>query len=143
MCVVDDVFPRFDFLGLWLCVTLSEGQLRSPINTPTTLQYLLLYTTYHTGAFGEGLSYTTFAYENARLNASSTDEHTPVSLSVRVRNTGKRAGKHTVLLFGSDVVRRVTPEVKMLKGFHKTRLLEPGAVEDVTFVLHPREDLSL
>lgn len=94
-------------------------------------------------AFGEGLSYTTFSYENARLNASSTDENTPVALSLRVRNTGKRKGKHTVLLFGSDVVRRITPEVKMLKAFTKTRELMPGEAQDVVFVINPRADLSL
>lgn len=94
-------------------------------------------------AFGEGLSYTTFAYENARLNASTTDEHTPVSLTVRVKNTGKRKGKHTVLLFGADVVRRISPETKMLKAFAKTRELGPGESQELTFVIIPKEDLAL
>lgn len=66
-----------------------------------------------------------------------------MTVSVRVRNTGKVAGKHTVLLFGSDVVRRVSPEVKMLKGFAKTRELKPGETQDISFTLDPREDLSL
>jgi beta-glucosidase len=113
-------------------------------STPTSppLHLPLLQQT-NTGAFGEGLSFTTFAYENARLNASTTDEHTPVTLSLRVRNTGQRKGKHTVLLFGSDVVRRVSPEAKMLKAFAKTRELGPGETQDVSFTLHPKEDLAL
>ncbi|TFJ88175.1 hypothetical protein NSK_000527 [Nannochloropsis salina CCMP1776] len=93
--------------------------------------------------FGVGLSYTTFSYEDVRIASGPvTDEHTPVNISLRVRNTGRRPGKHTVLLFGSDVVRRVTPEVKMLKAFKKTRNLQPGHTESINLVLDPLEDLS-
>lgn len=93
--------------------------------------------------FGAGLSYTSFAYEKARLVSGPTaDEYTPVQISVQVRNTGKRPGKHTVLLFGADVVRRVTPEAKMLKAFNKTRELRPGETQTVTFTLDPMEDLA-
>ena len=92
--------------------------------------------------FGSGLSYTSFAYENARLNASVTDEHTPVALTVRVKNTGMRKGKHTVLLFGADVVRRVSPEAKLLRAFAKTRELGPGESQELTFVITPKEDLA-
>jgi len=66
-----------------------------------------------------------------------------VTFSLRVRNTGKRKGKHVVMLFGSDVVRRVSPEVKMLKAFAKTRELKPGETQEVAFTLHPKEDLAL
>jgi beta-glucosidase len=93
--------------------------------------------------FGAGLSYTSFAYEKPRITSGpTTDEYSPVEFSVKVRNTGKRAGKHTVMLFGADVVRRVTPEVKMLKAFNKTRELQPGETQTVTFTLDPMEDLS-
>ena len=93
--------------------------------------------------FGAGLSYTSFAYKDARITSGpTTDEYSPVEFSVKVRNTGKSAGKHTVMLFGSDVVRRVTPEVKMLKAFNKTKELQPGETQTVTFTLDPMEDLS-
>ena len=93
--------------------------------------------------FGAGLSYTTFAYENARIvSGSTTNEKTPVKVAVRVRNMGKRAGKHTVMLFGSDVVRRVSPETKMLKAFAKTQELKPGETQEVTLTLDPLEDLA-
>ena len=93
--------------------------------------------------FGTGLSYTSFAYDMPRITSGpTTDEHSPVKISVRVRNTGKRAGKHTVMLFGADVVRRITPEVKMLRAFNKTRDLQPGETQTVTFTLDPMEDLA-
>ena len=50
-----------------------------------------------------------------------------------VTNTGARAGKEPVLLFLSDRFRITLPEVKMLKGFHKTDELQPGQSVQVAF----------
>lgn len=95
-----------------------------------------------TGPFGAGLSYTSFAYDNVHISSSTTDEKTPITISLSVRNSGTKSGKHTVMLFGADVVRRITPEVKMLKAFLKTKELKPGQSQAVSFTLDPMEDLS-
>lgn len=72
--------------------------------------------------FGHGLSYTTFAYQNASLSATTIDENTPLVVSLTVMNTGRSRGKEAVLLFVTDKVRRVTPEYKMLRRFEKVEL---------------------
>lgn len=51
-------------------------------------------------------------------------------MSVLVKNTGSKAGDHSVLLFATDLVRRVEPRYKLLKGFDKVRL-EPGEAKKV------------
>lgn len=56
-----------------------------------------------------------------------------VEATVTVTNTGARAGKEPVLLFLSDRFRITLPEVKMLKGFHKTDELQPGQSVQVAF----------
>jgi len=68
------------------------------------------------------LSYTSFAYQNASLSATTIDENTPLVVSLTVMNTGRRPGKNAVLLFVTDKVRRVTPEYKMLRRFEKVEL---------------------
>jgi beta-glucosidase len=68
--------------------------------------------------FGSGLSYTTFAYTNLALSASSVTEEQSVEVSLTVQNTGNTYAAHdTVLLFLFDMVRRVTPEYKLLKRY--------------------------
>lgn len=91
--------------------------------------------------FGHGLSYTSFAYSNVTLSATTIDERTPLTVRLTVTNAGRRAGQEVVMLFVTDKVRRVTPESKLLKRFEKLAL-EPGESQDVTFTLHPEEDLS-
>ena len=92
-------------------------------------------------AFGHGLSYTTFAYSNVSLSATTVDEHTPLEVSVTVTNTGLRAGKEVVMLFLTDQVRRVSPEYKLLKGFEKVEL-SPQESRTVSFTLTAPADLS-
>ncbi|MFD3274177.1 beta-glucosidase [Paenibacillus dendritiformis] len=87
--------------------------------------------------FGHGLSYTTFAYEQIRIDKSSMKDTDRATVTVTVRNTGSRAGKEVVQLYvkhaGSSVVR----PVKELKGFAKISL-EPGEAAEVSFILDKR-----
>ena len=69
-------------------------------------------------------------------------QNTPITISVTVRNSGYKPGRHAVLLFGVDVVRRITPEFKLLKGFVKTPVLQPNEAQTFQFTITPREDLS-
>jgi beta-glucosidase len=91
--------------------------------------------------FGFGLSYTTFAYSNLRLSASSIRARDPLSVSVDVRNSGDRAGDEVVQLYIRDDVASVEEPVKSLKGFQRITL-QPGETRTVTFKLGP-EALSL
>ena len=61
-------------------------------------------------------------------------------ISVKVTNTGDRAGKEAVLLYSSDLVASIIPDVKRLRGFEKISL-EPGASQVVSFEL-PAEELA-
>jgi beta-glucosidase len=89
-------------------------------------------------AFGYGLSYTSFAYEDLRLSAPSVDANGKVEVTVRVKNAGTRASDEVVQMYvqhlGSAVER---PKIE-LKGFKRVRI-EPGAEEDVTFELKPHD----
>ena len=78
--------------------------------------------------FGHGLSYTTFAYDNAEV----TQRGSEVCVTVNVTNTGERAGKEIVQLYASDNLAkdRNKPE-KELRGFAKTSELAPGESETV------------
>ncbi len=84
--------------------------------------------------FGFGLSYTTFAYSNLQVSASSFKEGDVLTVTVDVTNTGKRAGKEAVLLYSSDLVASLIPDVKRLRGFDKVAL-EPGETKCVRFEL--------
>ncbi len=91
-------------------------------------------------AFGYGLSYTTFEYDNLELSSESLTAGQTMSVSVEVRNTGGRAGHEIVQLYVRDLVGSVTRPVQELKGFEKV-YLEAGATTRVTFQLKP-EDLA-
>ena len=86
-------------------------------------------------AFGHGLSYTSFAYSDLVLESPADfkagDE---LKVSVKVTNTGDRAGKEAVLLYSSDLVASLIPDVKRLRGFEKVAL-EPGETKTVSFVV--------
>ena len=91
--------------------------------------------------FGFGLSYTEFAYENLRLDSPAQFGPDDVlQLSVDVTNTGKRAGKEAVLLYSSDLVASLIPDVKRLRGFEKVAL-EPGETKTVSFMV-PASELA-
>ncbi|MCB9080096.1 MAG: beta-glucosidase BglX [Lewinellaceae bacterium] len=84
--------------------------------------------------FGYGLSYTTFAYSNLQVQPAVFTPDEPVSIKVRVQNTGKRAGEEVVQLYVRDRVGSVTRPVRELKGFQKV-MLQPGESREVAFTL--------
>ncbi len=89
--------------------------------------------------FGHGLSYTGFAYSDLVLESPADFKAGDnLKVSVKVTNTGDRAGKEAVLLYSSDLVASLIPDVKRLRGFEKVAL-EPGETKTVTFVVPAHE----
>jgi beta-glucosidase len=91
--------------------------------------------------FGDGLSYTTFEYENLRIEEPKIHPAGEVHISAEVRNAGDRAGAEVAQLYLRDVISSVTTPVKQLKRFEKV-MLAPGEKKTVRFTLGP-DDLSL
>jgi beta-xylosidase len=85
--------------------------------------------------FGYGASYTRFEVVDLRLSATEIGNDGEFTATVRVRNTGDRAGDEVVQLYLHDVVARVARPLKLLTGFARVSL-EPGAAVDVTFRVH-------
>ncbi len=88
--------------------------------------------------FGHGLSYTTFSYQNIKLNKSELNLSQPEELlliSILVENTGNLAGKEVVQLYVRPLSSKIKRPLKELKGMAKTRLLEPGEKEKIIFTL--------
>ena len=88
--------------------------------------------------FGFGLSYTTFAYSNLRLEPTVIAPDGSVTVRCTVTNTGTRAGDEVVQLYVRDMLASMARPVMELKGFRRVRL-EPGASADVTFTVGPAE----
>jgi beta-glucosidase len=88
--------------------------------------------------FGFGLSYTSFAYSNLRVDKTSFKADDVLTISVDVKNNGQRAGKEPVLLYSSDLVASIVPDNKRLRDFTKVDL-QPGQQQTVTFRLPARE----
>ena len=89
--------------------------------------------------FGFGLSYTNFEYSDFKLESPAEFKAGDVlKVSVKVTNTGERAGKEAVLLYSSDLVASLIPDVKRLRGFEKIAL-EPGESKTVTFEVPAKE----
>ncbi|MDZ7317338.1 MAG: glycoside hydrolase family 3 C-terminal domain-containing protein [candidate division KSB1 bacterium] len=88
--------------------------------------------------FGFGLSYTTFRYEDLRLDPTVGGVGTKVKVSVRVTNTGSRAGDEVVQLYIHDKVASVTRPIKELRDFQRITL-KPGESRTVEFVLTPEK----
>lgn len=89
--------------------------------------------------FGFGLSYTKYTYGNLSVissgaNKSSFGPSDVLKVTVDVTNTGNMAGKEAVLLYSSDLVASLIPDVKRLRGFEKISL-EPGETKTVEFEL--------
>jgi beta-glucosidase-like glycosyl hydrolase len=85
--------------------------------------------------FGYGRSYTTFELDDLRISDTEVPTDGEFAVSVRVRNTGARAGDEVVQLYLRDVVAQVARPVKQLTGFARVRL-EPGRALDVRFRVH-------
>ncbi len=84
--------------------------------------------------FGYGLSYTQFAYADFKINKAETKAGELVEVSVKVTNTGARAGDEVVQLYVHDAVASLTRPVKELKGFKRVSLKAKESVV-VTFSL--------
>ena len=90
--------------------------------------------------FCHGLSYTTFEYGNLRANLTEFRAGDTLSFTVDISNTGDCAGKEAVLLWSSDLVASLTPDVIRLRNFEKISL-EPGETRTVTLSI-PASDLA-
>lgn len=84
--------------------------------------------------FGHGLSYTTYQYSNLKVDKASFAHDDVIRVSVEVKNTGKVAGKESVLLFSSDLMASMVPDGRRLRAFDKVAL-QPGESKTVTFDL--------
>ncbi|NBH28462.1 glycosyl hydrolase [Lachnospiraceae bacterium] len=87
--------------------------------------------------FGYGLSYTTFAYSNLRLDRQEITEQETLAVSVDITNTGNVAGKEIIQLYIRDNTRACRRPDKELKGYEKVAL-EPGETKTVTMTLDHR-----
>lgn len=85
-------------------------------------------------AFGYGISYTDYAYNNLTIDKSTFTADDVLTVSVDVTNTGSVAGKEPVLLFSTDLVASCTPDNRRLRAFDKVAL-QPGETKTVTFTL--------
>lgn len=84
--------------------------------------------------FGYGLSYTSYKYSNLKVSQSGFRHGDIIKVSVDVKNTGKVAGKESVLLFSSDLIASMVPDGRRLRAFDKVEL-QPGETKTVTFEL--------
>lgn len=84
--------------------------------------------------FGYGLSYTTFEYSDLEISPKVITPNESVQVSLKVTNTGKRAGDEVVQLYTRDVISSVTTYEKNLAGFERIHL-RPGETQTVTFTL--------
>jgi beta-glucosidase len=87
--------------------------------------------------FGHGLSYTRFEYRDLKLSQHQGPDGEALTVSLKVRNTGKVAGKEIVQVYVRDVASSVFRPAKELKGFVKVDL-QPGEETDVTVELNRR-----
>jgi len=91
--------------------------------------------------FGYGLSYTTFGFDNLRVEPALMDAGGTTTVRVEVTNTGNREGDETPQLYMHQRVASVTQPVKQLRGFRRVSL-RPGEKTTVEFLITP-ETLSI
>ena len=84
--------------------------------------------------FGYGLSYTSYKYSNLKVSQSDFRHGDIIKVSVDVKNTGKVAGKESVLLFSSDLIASMVPDGRRLRAFDKVEL-QSGETKTMTFEL--------
>ncbi len=82
--------------------------------------------------FGQGLSYTTYKYSNMKVSQRDFRHGDIIKVSIDVCNTGKVAGKESVLLFSSDLIASMVPDGRRLRAFDKVEL-QPGESKTMTF----------
>ena len=77
------------------------------------------------------MSYTSYKYSNLKVDKANFTADDVLTFTVDVTNTGKVAGKESVLLFSSDLVASLTPDNRRLRAFEKVEL-RPGETKTVT-----------
>ena len=90
--------------------------------------------------FGTGLSYTTFEYSDLKASVEAFGASDVIDFTFSVRNSGNVAGKETMLLYSSDLVASVVPDIRRLRAFAKISL-QPGESQQVTLSV-PAKDLA-
>ena len=90
--------------------------------------------------FGHGLSYTTFEYSDLKLSSATFTGNQKLTVTVTVKNSGSRDGKHAVELYTRDMYASVTPCMKRLRAFQKINF-KAGETKQVTFTID-KNDLS-
>jgi beta-glucosidase len=90
--------------------------------------------------FGHGLSYTSFRYSNLQITPAKVKVDGKVTVTIDIKNTGKRQGKEVVQLYIHDITAKVARPPQELKAFTKVSL-EPGEAQTFKFVLD-KEALS-
>jgi len=123
-----------------------------PISIPRSVGHIPCYYNYKPSArrgylfddvsalypFGYGMSYTSFAFSNVRLEKSVIRAGETTTVFVDVRNAGKRSGDEVVQMYVRDRVATVTRPVKELRGFRKIHLM-PGESRSVALTIGPEE----
>lgn len=84
--------------------------------------------------FGHGLSYTGFDYSDIEITSTNSKDGIKVTVSLKLKNSGQRAGKETVQIYIGKAETYVTKPEKELKAFKKVHL-EPGEEKDLVFKL--------
>ena len=90
--------------------------------------------------FGFGLSYTTFEYSDLNLSTNTLTANNKLTVTITVKNTGARDGKHTIELYTHQHYASITPFAKRLRAFQKIDL-KAGESKTVTFTLD-KNDLA-
>ncbi|MCM1319940.1 MAG: glycoside hydrolase family 3 C-terminal domain-containing protein [Muribaculaceae bacterium] len=90
--------------------------------------------------FGYGISYTTFAYSDLKVDKAEFSPADELTVTVTVTNTGEREGMEPVILYSSDLIASLSPDVLRVRGFEKVSL-KPGESKQVSFKL-PASDLA-
>jgi len=91
--------------------------------------------------FGHGLSYTSYDYGIAKVSASTFKKNQKITMEVPVTNTGKAAGKETVLWYISDPAASISRPIKEIKFFEK-KWIKAGETVVYKFEIDPMRDLS-
>jgi len=136
--VADVLFGDYNPAGkLTISFPRSVGQLPLYYNRkPTARRGYLFANKEPLFPFGFGLSYTTFAYSDLKLDPAKIGVNGKTKVSVTVTNTGKRAGDEIVQLYIRDLVSSVTRPVMELKDFKRISLAA-GESKTVEFVITP------